>query len=151
MYIYHSLSRHMKQEKERHVGWMCGVTDMRAGHQTKRSECFVKKSFLAPTTMSRLIVKNLPAHITPEHLRKHFEQAGRPDGTLTDVKVAHKQDGTSRRFGFVGYKTDLEAASAKAWFDKTFLGSTRIAVDTIEVCFLFFHSPCPSPTFESRF
>lgn len=91
--------------------------------------------------MSRLIVKNLPAHITPEHLRKHFEQAGRPEGTLTDVKVAHKQDGTSRRFGFVGYKTDLEAASAKTWFDKTFLGSTRITVDTIEVCFLSaFHS-----------
>ncbi|KAF9014543.1 RNA-binding domain-containing protein [Hymenopellis radicata] len=82
--------------------------------------------------MSRLIVKNLPAYITPEELRKHFEQAGRPDGTLTDVKVAHKQDGTSRRFGFVGYKTDEEASAAKAWFDKTFLGSTRIFVNTVE-------------------
>ncbi len=83
--------------------------------------------------MSRLIVKNLPAYITPEQLRKHFEQAGRPDGTLTDVKVAHKQDGTSRRFGFVGFKTDEEASAAQAWFDKTFLGSTRIFVNTVEV------------------
>ncbi|KAF8916989.1 hypothetical protein CPB85DRAFT_1481797 [Mucidula mucida] len=82
--------------------------------------------------MSRLIVKNLPAYITPEQLRKHFEQAGRPDGTPTDVKVAHKQDGTSRRFGFVGFKTDEEASAAQAWFDKTFLGSTRIFVNTVE-------------------
>ena len=33
--------------------------------------------------------------------------------TLTDFKVTHKQDGTSRRFGFVGYKTDKEALVAK--------------------------------------
>lgn len=88
--------------------------------------------------MSRLIVKNLPPYITPERLRKHFEQKGCPQGTLTDLKVAHKQDGTSRGFGFVGYKTDQEASAAKEWFDKTFIDSARIFVNVIEVSLQIF-------------
>ncbi|KAF5381862.1 hypothetical protein D9757_008341 [Collybiopsis confluens] len=59
-------------------------------------------------------------------------QNGAPNGTITDVKVAFKSDGTSRRFGFVGYKTESEAVKAKEWFDKTFLGSTRISVGVVE-------------------
>ena len=83
--------------------------------------------------MSRLIVKNLPAYVTPERLQAHFEQKAGPGGTLTDFKVAHKQDGTSRRFGFVGYKTDKEALAAKEWFDRTFIDSTRISISVVEV------------------
>ncbi|KAG6889211.1 hypothetical protein C0995_002671 [Termitomyces sp. Mi166 len=84
--------------------------------------------------MSRLIVKNLPSYITPARLREHFEQKGQgaPGGTLTDFKVARKQDGTARRFGFVGYKTEEEARRAKEWFDKTYIDSTRISVSVIE-------------------
>ncbi|KAG7085951.1 hypothetical protein E1B28_003479 [Marasmius oreades] len=82
--------------------------------------------------MSRLIVKNLPSYVTPDQLKKHFTQKGSPGGTLTDIKVAHKQDGSSRRFGFVGYKTEQEAQAAREWFDKTFVGSTRIRVDVVE-------------------
>ncbi|KAG1844243.1 hypothetical protein F4604DRAFT_1960475 [Suillus subluteus] len=47
------------------------------------------------------VVKNLPAYLTPDRLRKHFEQQGAPSATITDVKISLKQDGTSRRFGFV--------------------------------------------------
>ncbi|KAE9390532.1 RNA-binding domain-containing protein [Gymnopus androsaceus JB14] len=82
--------------------------------------------------MSRLIVKNLPSYVTPARLQQHFEQEGAPPGTLTDVKVAHKNDGTSRRFGFVGFKTDEEALAAKQWFDKTFVDSTRISVNVVD-------------------
>ncbi|KAG1767362.1 hypothetical protein EV702DRAFT_1203736 [Suillus placidus] len=78
--------------------------------------------------MSRLIVKNLPTYLTPDRLRKHFEQQGAPSGTITDVKISLKQDGTSRRFGFVGFKTDQEASTARDWFDRTFVDSTRIDV-----------------------
>ena len=85
------------------------------------------------TAMSRLMVKNLPVYVTPVQLRQHFEQEGCPPGTLTDVKVALKPDGTSRRFGFVGYKTDEEASAAKNWFDKTFIDSTRIHVIPVDV------------------
>ncbi|KAF7984579.1 hypothetical protein HWV62_13803 [Athelia sp. TMB] len=89
--------------------------------------------------MSRLIIKNLPAYITPARLQEHFEgrapssskNAG-PGGTLTDVKVALKPDGTSRRFGFVGYKTEREAEAARAWFNRSFIDSTRISVDVVQ-------------------
>ncbi|KAF9522621.1 hypothetical protein CPB83DRAFT_864175 [Crepidotus variabilis] len=78
--------------------------------------------------MSRLIIKNLPLYVTPEKLRQHFEQKGHPPGTITDVQVSQKPDGTSRRFGFVGFKSDQEALAAQKWFDRTFIDSTRISV-----------------------
>jgi len=83
--------------------------------------------------MSRLIVKNLPSYITPARLKEHFSQPKGPAGTITDVKVILKQDGTARRFGFVGFKTDEEALKAKEWYDKTFLDSTRLSVEIIDV------------------
>ena len=82
--------------------------------------------------MSRLIIKNLPPYLTPDGLRKHFSQNGAPSGTITDIKISHKPDGTSRRFGFVGFKTDKEAAAARDWFDKTFVDATRISVTVVE-------------------
>ncbi|KAL4077970.1 hypothetical protein J3A83DRAFT_4218429 [Scleroderma citrinum] len=82
--------------------------------------------------MSRLIVKNLPPYLTPDGLRKHFAQNGAPSGTITDIKISHKPDGTSRRFGFVGFKTDKEATAARDWFDKTFVDSTRISVAVVD-------------------
>lgn len=83
--------------------------------------------------MSRLIVKNLPPNLTQERLRKHFEQRGAPPGTITDIKIAHKPDGTSRQFAFVGFKTDKEAAAARDWFDRTFIDSARLNVMIVEV------------------
>lgn len=83
--------------------------------------------------MSRLTVKNLPKHATPDSLKAHFTQVSGPGGTLTDVKVPLKSDGTPRGFGFVGYKTEEEAGKALEWFDKTFIGSSRIRVMVSEV------------------
>jgi multiple RNA-binding domain-containing protein 1 len=86
--------------------------------------------------MSRLIVKNLPSYITPTLLKEHFSQPKGPHGTITDVKVILKQDGAARRFGFVGFKTDEEALKAKEWYDKTFIDSTRVRVEIIDVSVL---------------
>lgn len=83
--------------------------------------------------MSRLLVKNLPVYVTPERLQQHFTQPNAPHGTITDVKVAHKRDGSSRRFGFVGFKSDSEAEAAQAWFDKTFVDSARVRVEIVDV------------------
>lgn len=83
--------------------------------------------------MSRIIVKNLPAYITPDRLKKYFCQDNGPGGTLTDVKVALKPDGTSRRFGFIGYKTDADAKRAQEWFNRSYIDTTRIGVEVIEV------------------
>lgn len=88
--------------------------------------------------MSRLLVKNLPAYLTQSRLREHFESKDGPGGTLTDVKVVLKPDGTSRRFGFVGYKTEAEAEKAKKWFDQTFVDTTRISVTVVDVSRILF-------------
>ncbi|OSX56663.1 hypothetical protein POSPLADRAFT_1175052 [Postia placenta MAD-698-R-SB12] len=82
--------------------------------------------------MSRLIVKNLPAYLTQQRLRAHFEASDGPGGILTDVKLVHNPDGTSRRFGFIGYKTPAEAERAKKWFNRTFVDSSRITVDVVD-------------------
>ena len=83
--------------------------------------------------MSRLIVKNLPAYLTQSRLREHFESKEGPGETLTDVKVILKPDGTSRRFGFIGYKANSEAENAQKWIDRTFVDSSRISVAVVEV------------------
>ncbi|KAG6824235.1 hypothetical protein H0H93_002332, partial [Arthromyces matolae] len=78
---------------------------------------------------------------------EHFEQKGGPGGTLTDFKVALKKDGISRRFGFVGYKTEQEALAAKEWFDKTYIDSTKISVSVIEGAK---DAPAPRPNKRPR-
>ncbi|KAI5120243.1 hypothetical protein M0805_007547 [Coniferiporia weirii] len=82
--------------------------------------------------MSRLIVKNLPSYVTSARLKDHFLQKDGPGGMLTDVKVAQKPDGTSRRFAFVGYKSEEEAGKAQTWFDRTYIDATRISVQVVE-------------------
>ncbi|KAK7030632.1 multiple RNA-binding domain-containing protein 1 [Favolaschia claudopus] len=82
--------------------------------------------------MSRLIIQNLPVYVTPARLKEHFEQKAGPGGTITDSQVALKSDGTSRRFGFIGYKTEQQALAAKEWFHRTFIDSTKIKVDVVE-------------------
>ncbi|KAI6023260.1 hypothetical protein BKA83DRAFT_4275186 [Pisolithus microcarpus] len=94
--------------------------------------------------MSRLIVKNLPTYLTPAGLRSHFEQRGAPPGTITDVRVSHKPDGTTRRFGFIGFKSNGEAAAAREYFDRTFIDSTRIRVEVVE------DAPVPRPNKRRR-
>jgi len=98
--------------------------------------------------MSRLIIKNLPSYLTPDALRKHFtgqasKNVSSKTFTLTDAKVAYKPDGTSRRFGFVGFKTENEAEEAKQWFDKSFIDSMRISVEVVDVSSSSSYTKCP--------
>ncbi|KAF8182148.1 hypothetical protein K438DRAFT_1840391 [Mycena galopus ATCC 62051] len=97
--------------------------------------------------MSRLLIQNLPVYVTPARLREHFEQKSGPGGTITDAKVALKTDGTSRRFGFIGYKTEKQALTAKEWFHRTFIDSTKIKVDVIEGAK---DAPAPRPNKRPR-
>ncbi|KAJ7865707.1 hypothetical protein B0H13DRAFT_2236885 [Mycena leptocephala] len=97
--------------------------------------------------MSRLLIQNLPVYVTPARLREHFEQKAGPGGIITDAKVALKQDGTSRRFGFIGYKTEKQALTAKEWFHRTFIDSTKIKVDVIEGAK---DAPAPRPNKRPR-
>ncbi|KAG0162704.1 Multiple RNA-binding domain-containing protein 1, partial [Apophysomyces sp. BC1034] len=74
---------------------------------------------------SRLIVKNLPKYLTEEALREHFSK----QGEVTDAKLMKTSQGTSRKFGFVGYKTEKAADAAMKHFDKTYINMSRIIVE----------------------
>ena len=50
-------------------------------------------------------------------------------GEVTDAKVMRaRASGKSRQFGFVGFRTDAEAAAALKYFDRSFLGTYRLQV-----------------------
>lgn len=77
-------------------------------------------------TRSRLIVLSLPSDLSTQRLQEHFATLNLP---ITDAKVLHKKDGTSRRIGFVGFGSSGDAQKAKEWFDGTWLAGSRIKVD----------------------
>ena len=74
---------------------------------------------------SRIIVKNLPKKITEEEIKNHFSQKG----IVTDVKIMHKEDGRSRNFCFVGFKSEQSAKDAIKYFNQTYLKTTKISVE----------------------
>eukprot|EP00123_Amoebidium_parasiticum_P001003 comp11963_c0_seq2/m.6654 comp11963_c0_seq2/g.6654 ORF comp11963_c0_seq2/g.6654 comp11963_c0_seq2/m.6654 type:complete len:788 (-) comp11963_c0_seq2:24-2387(-) len=75
--------------------------------------------------MSRIIVKNLPKHITEERVREHFAQKGE----VTDVKLKYTSEGRFRRFCFVGYRTAKSAQEAVNYFKNTYIDTSKIEVD----------------------
>ncbi|KAI8076543.1 uncharacterized protein B0P05DRAFT_512064 [Gilbertella persicaria] len=75
--------------------------------------------------MSRLIVKNLPKELSEEKFREHFAKKGE----VTDAKLIKTQWGTSRRFGFIGYKSEAAAEQAIQYFNNTFINTSRITVE----------------------
>ncbi|XP_014367177.2 probable RNA-binding protein 19 [Papilio machaon] len=75
--------------------------------------------------MSRLIVKNLPNKVTVDKLKDLFCQKGE----VTDVQLKYTKDGKFRNFGFIGYRTEEQAAAAKEYFDGTCVNSMKINVE----------------------
>lgn len=72
--------------------------------------------------MSRICVKNLPKYVSEDRLRELFSQKGE----VTDAKLMRTKDGKSRQFGFVGFRTELEAEEALKYFNKSYLDTCRI-------------------------
>ncbi|XP_060724141.1 probable RNA-binding protein 19 [Tachysurus vachellii] len=77
--------------------------------------------------MSRLIVKNLPNGMKEERFRNMFTAFG----TLTDCGLKFTKDGKFRKFGFVGFKSEEDAAKALKHFNKSFVDTSRV---TLEFC-----------------
>ncbi|XP_038646676.1 probable RNA-binding protein 19 isoform X3 [Scyliorhinus canicula] len=75
--------------------------------------------------MSRLIVKNLPSGMKDERFKTLFSAFG----TLTDCILKFTKDGKFRKFGFVGFKTEEEAQAALQHFNKSYIDTSRIAVE----------------------
>ncbi|CAN3371506.1 hypothetical protein DIURU_000202 [Diutina rugosa] len=77
--------------------------------------------------MSRVIVKGLPPYFDEAKLRSHFAHDGAY--AVTDVKLMRKRSGESRRFGFVGFRSDDDAAAAVKYFNMSFIDTARISVE----------------------
>ncbi|TMW66538.1 hypothetical protein Poli38472_004303 [Pythium oligandrum] len=94
-----------------------------AASTSKPKEVVSKDTAVASST--RLYVQNLPAYVDTKRLRDHFAS----QGEVTDAVVIKTKDGSkSRRFGFVGYKTEQQATQARAFFDHSFLDTCRLNV-----------------------
>jgi len=76
-------------------------------------------------TNSRLIVKNLPKHLTNERLHKHFTNDG--EWAVTDAKICF-HGAKSRMFGFVGFKNEQHAKKALKHFNQTFIDTSKVEV-----------------------
>lgn len=74
---------------------------------------------------SRLIVRNLPKHLTDKRLREHFGAKGE----VTDVRIMKTRDGKSRQFGFVGFKSEAQAKAARHHFHETYIDTSRVTVE----------------------
>ena len=74
---------------------------------------------------SRLCVKNLPANVGEDRLRKVFGAMG----DVTDVKLLKTADGRSRKMAFVGFRDQSVADKALKHFHRTFLDTSKIDVE----------------------
>eukprot|EP00624_Nannochloropsis_granulata_P005901 evm.model.NODE_4201_length_13017_cov_21.102097.1 len=74
---------------------------------------------------TRLCVKNIPKHVDERRLKEHFGERG----MVTDAKLLRTKSGESRKMAFVGFRTEAEARAALAYFNQTFLDTSRLVVE----------------------
>lgn len=74
--------------------------------------------------MSRLIVKNIPSNCDEGKLKQVFSKVGE----VTDCKILQKGD-KSRKFCFIGFKTEQEAEKARNHFNNSFVGTSKVQVE----------------------
>jgi multiple RNA-binding domain-containing protein 1 len=63
--------------------------------------------------------------VKEDQLRDHFSQKGE----ITDAKLMRSNDGKSRQFGFIGFRSAQEAQQAIKYFNNTYLGTSLIIVE----------------------
>ncbi|KAI9634522.1 multiple RNA-binding domain-containing protein 1 [Dioszegia hungarica] len=81
-----------------------------------------------PLNMSRLIFRNIPSDLTLDKLKSHLSTPpSLKDTNVTDTKLVSK-----RRFAFVGFKDEQQAARVKEWFDGTYaFGGGKVKVEVV--------------------
>jgi multiple RNA-binding domain-containing protein 1 len=79
--------------------------------------------------MSRIIVKNIPKEITELELKNHFNKKGE----ITDIKIMRTEKGVSRRFAFLGFKTEEQTKETVKYFNNTYLKTCKIQVEEAKV------------------
>jgi RNA recognition motif-containing protein len=71
---------------------------------------------------TRIFVTNIPKYYDVDLLKKYYLQYGE----VTDVQVIRKTGGESRKYGFVGFKTEEEATKAMEETNNTFIDTSKI-------------------------
>ncbi|KAI9259083.1 hypothetical protein BY458DRAFT_541272 [Sporodiniella umbellata] len=89
------------------------------------SNAFIYWTEKKKANLSRLIVKGLPKELSEEKFREHFAKKGE----ITDAKLVKTPHGVSRRFGFIGYKTEAIAEAAIKYFNNTYINTSRVTVE----------------------
>eukprot|EP01036_Dinobryon_divergens_P023308 gene23308-31637_t len=80
---------------------------------------------------SRICVKNIGKHTTEKQLKDLFSSKGE----VTDVKIIGKRgDDTAghanyRGLAFIGFRTAIQAEEAQKYFNKSFIGLSKISVE----------------------
>lgn len=69
---------------------------------------------------SRIYIRGLPPNLTDKDFQEHFSKFS----PITDSKLISR-----RRIGYIGYKTNEDAARAVKYFNKTFIRLSKIAVE----------------------
>lgn len=75
--------------------------------------------------MSRIFVKNLAKKATESDIQRHFQSIG----TITEVRLLLKEDGTSRRVAYVGFLDDASADRAIAKLNHSYIRTSRINIE----------------------
>lgn len=76
---------------------------------------------------SRIFIKGLPPNLTEQDFKKHFSTKSQ----ITDAKLI-----PNRRIGYVGFKSPEDARKAVAYFNKSFIRMSKIAVEIARpVCY----------------
>uniref|UniRef100_A0A182X8I4 RRM domain-containing protein n=1 Tax=Anopheles quadriannulatus TaxID=34691 RepID=A0A182X8I4_ANOQN len=74
--------------------------------------------------MSRIIVKNIPNGYDEAKVRSHFSTCG----IITDVQLKYTSEGKFRNFGFIGFESEEQAAKAIAYFNNSYIRTSKITV-----------------------
>ncbi|XP_030745137.1 probable RNA-binding protein 19 [Sitophilus oryzae] len=75
--------------------------------------------------MSRLIIKNLPKSISEDKIRELFTEYG----TITDIQLKYTPEGKFRKFAFIGFQNENQAAEAIEHLHHTFIATSKISVE----------------------
>lgn len=104
--------------------------------------------------MSRVIVKGLPKYLTDDQLKDHFSKrlahihkGADVTEAITDVKILKNRAGESRRFAFVGFRSEEDAFDAVNYFDQSFIHTCKIEVTMAKS---FADPRVPQPMREKR-
>jgi len=73
-----------------------------------------------PAASSRIFIKGLPPTISEEEFKKHFSSKY----ATTDAKLI-----SSRRIGYIGYKSPEDAAKAVKYYNRTYIRMSKIGVE----------------------